>query len=78
MKALQPKLDALAGLIEAMHGTENSPAFAANKVDSIANHPSGRKLDDYNAVIDTALAHIAEITGPQPRAAIEKVKTQAP
>ena len=76
MSTLQPKLAGLAGVIEAMHATENSPAFAVKNVDSNANYPSNRKLEEYNAVIDMALAHIAEISETQPRAAIEKVKTQ--
>jgi hypothetical protein len=46
-------------------------------VDSNSKHPS-RKLEEYNAVIDTALAHIAEISETRPRAAIEKAKTQEP
>ena len=77
MSALQPKLAGLSGLVEAMHATENSPAFAVKNVDSNTKHPS-RKLEEYNAVIDTALAHIAEISETRPRAAIEKAKTQEP
>ena len=77
MSALQPKLVELSGLVEAMHATENSPAFAVKDMDSNTKHPS-RKLEEYNAVIDTALAHIAEISETRPRAAIEKAKTQEP
>jgi alpha-glucosidase (family GH31 glycosyl hydrolase) len=77
MSALQPKLVGLRGLVGAMHATENSPAFAVKNLDSNTKHPS-RKLEEYNAVIDTALAHIAEISETRPRAAIEKAKTQEP
>ena len=78
MSALQPKLAGLASLIEAMHATENSPAFAVNNADPNPNHPSSRKVEEYNAVIDKALAHIALISETQPRAAIDKAKSLEP
>jgi alpha-glucosidase (family GH31 glycosyl hydrolase) len=51
--ALSAKLTGLAKAIEAMHATDTSSAFAAK------NPP--HKLDDYNGLIDKALAHIADI-----------------
>jgi alpha-glucosidase len=78
MSALQPKLAGLASLIEAMHATENSPAFAETNADPNPNHPGSRKLEEYNAVIDKALAHIAQLSETQPRAAIDKAKSQEP
>jgi len=66
---LQKKLTALPKLIEAMHATESSPAFAATS-ESGLDHPE-KKLLRYNSAISTALAHIAGITETQPRATME-------
>ncbi len=64
---LQKKLAALPELIEALHATESSPAFATTTGESSSDH-SQNKLVYYNSVIDTALAHIAEISETQPKA----------
>jgi alpha-glucosidase len=73
---LPKKLAALPQLIEAMHATESSPAFAATaKSESSSDHPQN-KLVHYNSVINTALAHIAGISDTQPRASRE-VRTAA-
>jgi alpha-glucosidase (family GH31 glycosyl hydrolase) len=69
MTGLQTKLAGLAGLIEAMHATDKSPAFAAQKPMPDHVDPS---MEDYNAVIDTALAHMADVNEIQPRAAIDQ------
>jgi alpha-glucosidase len=58
VSALPAKLAGLAKLIDAMHATETSPAF--DKENQEKNHPS-HKLEDYNRLVDTALAHIADI-----------------
>jgi alpha-glucosidase len=66
---LPKKLAALPELIEAMHATESSPAFAATS-ESGSDHREDR-LVRYNSMISTALAHIAGITEMQPRASTE-------
>jgi alpha-glucosidase len=71
---LQKKLAVLPGLIEAMHATEFSPAFATTS-ESSSDHTQS-KLVHYNAVINTALAHIAGISETQPRVSGE-VRTAA-
>ena len=71
---LQKKLTALPELIEALHATESSPAFATTN-ESSSDH-SQNKLVHYNSVINTALAHIASISETQPRASRE-VRTAA-
>jgi alpha-glucosidase (family GH31 glycosyl hydrolase) len=67
---LQPKLAALHSVIESMHATENSPAFAASGTDSGAS--SSSRLAEYNSTIDTAMEHIVDLGETQPRAAIDK------
>ncbi len=74
VSGLQKKLTALPELIEAMHATESSPAFATTS-ESSSDHPQN-KLVHYNSVINTALAHIAGISETQPRASSE-VRTAA-
>ncbi|MGC0775860.1 MAG: TIM-barrel domain-containing protein [Candidatus Acidiferrum sp.] len=61
VSGLPTKLAGLAKEIKAMHATEASPAFVRKNPDNA--HPS-RALDEYNRLIDTALAHIAEVNGP--------------
>ncbi len=63
VSALPAKLAGLAGAINAMHATAASPAFAKKNEDK--NHP-GQTLENYNRLIDTALAHLADINAPQP------------
>ncbi|MGA9507731.1 MAG: DUF5110 domain-containing protein, partial [Candidatus Sulfotelmatobacter sp.] len=71
---LQKKLAALPELIDALHATESSPAFATTS-ESSSDHPQDR-LIHYNSVIDAALAHIAGINETQPQAGSE-VRTAA-
>ena len=66
---LQKKLTALPELIGAMHASESSRAFTTSG-ESSSDHPQN-KLVHYNAVINTALAHIAGISETQPRASGE-------
>ncbi|MGP8157647.1 MAG: TIM-barrel domain-containing protein [Candidatus Acidiferrales bacterium] len=63
VSALSAKLAGLASAINAMHATAASPAFV--KKDKDKYHP-GPTLDEYNGLVDTALAHIADVTGTQP------------
>jgi hypothetical protein len=69
VSGLQKNLAALPELIEALHATESSPAFATTS-ESTSDHPL-EKLLHYNSVIDTALAHIADISKIEPRASSE-------
>ena len=75
LSGLQNKLAALPELIEAMHATESSPAFATTTSESSSDHTQN-KLKYYNSVINAALAHIAGINETQPRASSE-VRTAA-
>jgi alpha-glucosidase len=59
---LSAKLSGLAKIIDAMHATETSPAFAMMNQDK--KHQS-QKLEEYNGLINTALAHIAGLN-PSP------------
>jgi alpha-glucosidase (family GH31 glycosyl hydrolase) len=70
VSGLQKKLAALPELIEAMHATESSPAFATTTNESSSDHPRD-KLKHYNSVINAALAHIAGIDETQSRASSE-------
>jgi alpha-glucosidase (family GH31 glycosyl hydrolase) len=74
---LQKQLSALPQLIEAMHATESSPAFAKTTSESSSDHPQN-KLAYYNMVINTALAHIAGISETQPRASTGVRSAAAP
>ncbi|HTT22103.1 MAG TPA: TIM-barrel domain-containing protein [Candidatus Sulfotelmatobacter sp.] len=67
LSGLQSKLGAIPGVIKAMRATENSPAFAAASANS---SDSNHRLAEYNSTLDTAVAHIADISETQPRAAI--------
>ena len=73
VSGLKEKLAAVPELIEALHATESSPAFAWTG-ESNSDHPQ-EKLVHYNSVINTALAHIAGIAETQPRAG--EVRTAA-
>jgi alpha-glucosidase len=66
LSGLQKNLAGLPELIDAMHATESSPAFAITSSDSSSDHPQD-KLLRYNSVINTALAHIAGISETKPR-----------
>src|SRR3984957_856852 len=70
VSGLQEKLASLPQLIEAMHATESSPAFAPTASESSSDHTQN-KLEQYNSLINTALAHIAGINEPQPPASSE-------
>jgi len=60
MTGLSAKLVALPAAIEAMHATENSPAFANSRQDKNL----ARQLDDFNRMVGVGLAHISDITKP--------------
>ena len=55
---LSAKLIGLAKIIDAMHATETSPAFAMMNQDK---KYQSQKLEEYNGLINTALAHITDI-----------------
>jgi alpha-glucosidase (family GH31 glycosyl hydrolase) len=58
VRGLSAKLSGLAKIIDAMHATETSPAFAMMNQDK---KYQSQKLEEYNGLINTALAHIADI-----------------
>ena len=58
VSGLSAKLNSLAQIIDAMHATETSPAFAMLNQDK---KYQSQKLEEYNGLISTALAHIADI-----------------
>jgi Domain of unknown function (DUF5110) len=62
MSGLSAKLRDLTGIIDAMHASETSPAFAAMNQDK---KQQSEKLEQYNGLINTALAHIADLN-PSP------------
>jgi alpha-glucosidase (family GH31 glycosyl hydrolase) len=70
LSGLPAKLAGLTQLIEVLHATENSPAFRTRKRDESLT----RQIDDYNRLIDTALAHVAEVSETQPGAPREARK----
>lgn len=72
LSGLQSKLAALPGVIESMRANEKSAAFAADSSDSSDLHS---RLAQYNSSVDTAMAHIADISETQPRASINKVSS---
>jgi alpha-glucosidase len=63
VSSLPAKLAGLAKGIDAMHATETSPAFAMKNPQK--NHPS-LSLEEYNRLVDTALAHFADLSETQP------------
>jgi hypothetical protein len=77
ISGFQRKLATLPHLIEAMHATESSPAFAATMSESNSDHPHS-KLVQYNSVIDSALAHIADISETQSQASIKMRTAEEP
>ena len=66
VSGLPAKLAGLSELIDGMHATEDSQAFAARNRDKNLS----RQIGEYNRVIDTALAHIADIYKTQPVASV--------
>jgi hypothetical protein len=62
VSGLSAKLHSLSEIIVAMHATETSPAFAAMTQDK---KQQSQKLEEYNGLINTALAHIADVN-PSP------------
>jgi alpha-glucosidase (family GH31 glycosyl hydrolase) len=64
VSSLQQKLAGLASAINAMHATATSPAFTKKTKEKY--HPE-LTLENYNRLVDTALAHIADVTDAQPR-----------
>jgi alpha-glucosidase (family GH31 glycosyl hydrolase) len=75
LSGLQSKLAVIPGAIEAMHATENSAAFVATAADP--NAPVHR-VAAYNSTIDTATAHIADISEFQPRVSVNKASVEKP
>ncbi len=68
---LQAKLPGLAKAIEAMHATETSAAFAMTDLDK---KDQSQKLEEYNGLVDAALAHIADINQSPSVSSIDKTK----
>jgi alpha-glucosidase len=77
MSGLQSKLAGLANLVEAMHATETSPAFFMKDAGSNSDH-TGRRLVQYNAAINIALAHLEDVDGTHSRASIDKGNGKGP
>jgi alpha-glucosidase len=77
MSGLQSKLAGLANLVEAMHATERSPAFAMKDAGSNSDH-ADRRLVQYNAAINIALAHLEDVDGTHSRASIDKGNGKGP
>jgi alpha-glucosidase len=73
--ALEQKLSALPGAIEAMRTTESSPEFAKNGSDSSPDQPNAR-LAAYNTAIATAMAHIADISETKPRVSLDNPSSE--
>ena len=71
LSALDQKLSAVPGAIQAMRATESSPEFAKTASDSSSDQPKAR-LAAYNNTIATAMAHIADITEPKPLVLLDK------
>ncbi len=71
MKELPTKITGLTNLIESMHTTEVSPALVMKNQDE---NQVSHKLEDYNRLVDTALAHIADIHETQSAASVDAVK----
>ena len=69
---LSAKLIGLAKIIDAMHATETSPAFAMMNPDK---KYQSQKLEEYNGLINTALAHITDIN---PSTSVSANSTSAP
>ncbi len=61
VSSLPAKLAKLPTLIDGMHATKTSPAF----VTTYKTGEVSRQLDEYNRLIDTALAHVADATEAQ-------------
>ena len=74
LSALEQKLSALPGVIEAMRTTESSPEFAKNGSDSSPDQPKAR-LAAYNNIA-TAMAHIADISETKPRVSLDKPSSE--
>jgi alpha-glucosidase (family GH31 glycosyl hydrolase) len=72
VSGLSAKLSGLAKIIDAMHATETSPAFAMMNQDK---KYQSQKLEEYNGLISTALAHIADIN---PSPSVSSNSTSAP
>jgi hypothetical protein len=72
LSALEQKLSALPGVIQALRATDSSPEFAKTGSDSNPNQPNAR-LAAYNSAITTAMAHLADISETKPRASLDKL-----
>lgn len=71
LSALEPRLSALPGVIQAMRATENSPESANTGSGSSPTQPNAR-VAAYNSTIATAMAHIADIGETKPRASLDQ------
>ena len=70
LTSFSAKLAGLTKVIETMHATESSPAFASRNRDQNLS----RRVEDYNRLIDTALAHVADVSERHPLASIDAAK----
>jgi alpha-glucosidase len=61
VSGLSAKLAGLAKIIDAMHATETSPAFAMMNRDK---KYQSQKLEEYNGLINSALAHLVDLNPP--------------
>jgi hypothetical protein len=68
LRDLPAKLASLTKLIEDMRATQTSPASAVGRRDS-------QQIENYNRLIDSALAHIADIGETLPEASINTIST---
>jgi alpha-glucosidase (family GH31 glycosyl hydrolase) len=71
LSALEQKLSAVPGAIQAMRATESSTEFAKTASDSSPDQAKAR-LAAYNNTIATAMTHIADISEPKPRVSLDK------
>jgi alpha-glucosidase len=71
LTALDQKIAALAGVIEAMRANGSSAEFT--KMGShLDSNQSKTRLAEYNTAIDIAMAHIADISESKPRVSLDK------
>ena len=82
LSGFRPKLAALPHMIDAMRATENSPGFAISNSDRNRNEGVTR-LAKYNELINTAMAHIEDLSETRPRTSMralssERCTTQRP
>jgi alpha-glucosidase len=71
LRGLRPKLAELPSVIDAMRTTKNSAGVATSNPDSSPGQRDPR-LAKYNRLIDTAMAHIGDISETGPRASMRE------